>query len=327
MTAKSMNKPDGSAPPDLSIVVPTLDRAGSLSALLAALIEQDAGGVAFEVVVVDNGSIDGTRQVVACAAARDPRIRYIEESRRGASHARNAGIARARAPIVAFLDDDVIPAHDWIRVLSAELAANPDVDCVGGRVEPQWPPHVPPWLTRRHYAPLALQLDRPLEFDADHASACLITANFACRRPVFDDVGLFATSFSRDEDREFNLRLWRAGKRGRYVDRLRVVAPVVPERLTKRYHRRWHETTGRNHARMQFRDVVDHSGRLVPAMRRRRLLGTPAFVYRECLAEGLRWIAAVARGTRGDAFFYECRVRYFTSYIAERARVLLRPSA
>jgi len=314
--------------PEISIVIPTLNRVGPLIALLTALQGQDAHDIPFEILIVDNGSTDWTSQAVTRAAAHDARIRYMHEPRQGASHARNAGVACARAPIVAFLDDDVAPAHDWLSVLKHTFDDHPELDCVGGRVEPRWPRRVPRWLTAKHYAPLAIQIDRPADFDAAHAASCLITANFACRRRVFDEVGGFSAAFQRDEDREFNLRLWRAGKRGRYVDALRAVAPIVPERLTKRYHRQWYDVTGRNHARLRFREVIDRDGRLVePMAGRRRLLGTPAFVYREFLGELVRWLVSVVRGARAEAFFYECRVRYFLGYIRERARHLQRTSA
>lgn len=309
--------------PAISVVVPTCNRAAALATLVEALVGQDASGIAFELLIVDNGSTDGTADVAARAAASDPRVRFIREPNRGASHARNAGIVRARAPIVAFVDDDVVPARDWIRAIHRTFEAHPEVDCVGGRVEPRWAAPPPDWLDAHHCAPLALQVDRPPRFDADHASACLITANFACRRRVFDEVGGFSTAFQRDEDREFNLRLWRAGKRGLYADDVRVVAPVEPQRLTKRYHRRWHETTGANHARLRYREVIDRDGRLVPPPAGRRVLGTPAFVYRECLEELGQWIGHLVRGRTSEAFQCECRVRYFLSYIAARARLLL----
>ncbi len=312
---------------DVTVVVPTFNRVATLVPLLEALMAQEADGLAFEVVVVDNGSRDATREAVLQASARDLRIRYVAEPRTGASFARNTGIACARGAIVGFLDDDVLPARDWISELKRAFDAHPEVDCVGGRVEPRWTGRVPQWLTPAHCSPLAVQIDRPPDFDADHAAACLIAANFACRRRVFDEVGGFSTAFQRDEDRELNLRLWRAGKRGRYVDAVRAVAPVEPERLTKRYHRRWYETTGRNHARMQFREIIDRDGRLVPAMTGRRLFGAPAFLYRECLREIWRWAVASVRGARADAFLAECRVRYCISYIRERAQVLLRASA
>lgn len=306
----------------ITVVVPTFNRAASLAHLLDALHGQ-AGDVSLEIIVVDNASADATPAV----AARYPDVRYVHEPRRGASWARNAGIERAGGSIVAFVDDDVVPARDWARALKRAFDEHPDVDCVGGRVEPSWPRRVPRWMTPDHLAPLALQTGRPAQFDANHASACLVTANLAVRRAVFADVGGFATEFLRDEDREFNLRLWRAGKRGLYADDVRVVAPVDPNRLTKRYHRRWYETTGTNHARLRFREIIDREGRLVPPMAGRAFYGVPAFVYKECAVEIARWLRQLVRGRRADAFYHECRVRYFLRYILTRAQLLLRSAA
>jgi len=314
-------------PPDVSVVVPTFNRAGRLMRLIDALARQDAPGIAFEVLVVDNASSDATAILVGAAAKRDPRIVYIHEPRQGASHARNAGIARATGDIVAFVDDDVVPARDWVRALKNVFDAHPEVDCVGGRVEGAWPTYVPRWVTRRNTAPLALQTTRVREFDAAHASGCLITANFACRRSVFADVGGFSPAFARDEDREFNLRMWRAGKRGLYTDEARVTAEIDPERLTKPYYRRWFETTGTNHARLQYREIIDRDGRLVPPMAGRRIMGAPAFVYRECLGECGRWLWSALRARRADAFYYECRVRYLLRYIRTRAQLLQQSAA
>ena len=238
-------------------------------------------------IVVDNGSSDGTAQVARRHADDDPRVSCIVESRRGAPCARNSGVAAARAPILAFIDDDVRPRADWIASIVAAFAQHPEVDCIGGRVEPRWPCPPPPWLTRAHWPPLALQVDcaRSRYIDRGHTSACLITANFACRAEVFREVGGFAPEFLRDEDREFNLRLWRAGKRGLYVDSVVAFAEVQPERLEKRYHRQWYRVTGSSHARLWYPDVIDRAGRLddAAAARGRRWLGVPCFLYREFL--------------------------------------------
>ena len=69
--------------------------------------------------------------------------------------------------------------------------------------------------------------------DAQHASACLVTANCACRAKDLHDVGLFSPDFIRDEDRELNMRLWAAGKRGKYEHPVATFAEVQPERLEK----------------------------------------------------------------------------------------------
>ncbi|HKO02718.1 MAG TPA: glycosyltransferase [Thermoanaerobaculia bacterium] len=308
---------------DVSVVIPTCNRAASLDALLHDLGDQ-RGDAAFEVLVVDNRSVDDTPHVVQRRIARDPRIRYLFEHRPGASCARNAGIAAAKAPILAFIDDDVRPRQDWVISIVNAFREHPEVDCIGGRVEPRWSYPPPRWLTRAHWAPLALQVDRGQSryIDRDHASACLITANFACRAEVFRELGGFASDYRRDEDREFNLRMWRAGKRGLYVDSVVASADVQPERLAKRYHRAWYHVTGASHARLRYRDAIDRDGRLDDGVlaRARQFRGVPGFLYREFAGHAARWARHLLTGAWNAAFLDECRLRYLASYVATRWR-------
>ncbi|HZR23260.1 MAG TPA: glycosyltransferase [Vicinamibacterales bacterium] len=305
------------------MIVPTFNRAASLDALVRAL-RQQTGGTPFEIIVVDNRSSDRTRDVVAFHAGEDRRIRYVFEPRAGASCARNAGIAVARGAILAFIDDDIRPREDWVASIARAFAEHPEVDCIGGRVEPRWPSMPPAWLTPQHWPPLALQTrrgDSPY-LDRDHASACLITANFACRAEVIRDVGGFAPEYLRDEDREFNLRMWRAGKRGMYADTVVAFAEIQPERLDKRYHRQWYHVTGASHARLRYRDTIDRDGRLVPDLTARGLswLGVPGFLYREFLAHLWSWTRRSISGQWDAAFGDECRIRYLASYFFTRWR-------
>jgi len=308
---------------DITIIVPTYNRSASLARLLTSLRMQRRGSVAHDVVVVDNASSDDTAAVVARFAASSSAVRYIRETRRGAASARNAGIRVATGRILAFVDDDLRVAPNWVSSIAAAFDKYPDVDCIGGRIEPSWPAQPPRWLSRQHWAPLALQVGRgthPL-IDRHHASACLVTANFACRAEVFAEVGLFAADFLRDEDREFNLRLWAAGKRGRYEDSIVAYADVQPERLAKRYHRAWHSVTGDSHGRLRFREVIDRDGRLLPKPPDvPSWFGSPRYLYRELLMHAGHWIHASARMHESDAFFHECRIRYLLAYMGRRYR-------
>jgi glycosyltransferase involved in cell wall biosynthesis len=111
--------------PDVTVVVPTKDRWGLLSrmALPSALAQQD---VRFEVVVVDDGSSDGTERSLRALAAEEQRLRVVRHERpRGVAAARNAGLAAARGTWVAFLDDDDV----WSpRKLRAQVDAVGDED-------------------------------------------------------------------------------------------------------------------------------------------------------------------------------------------------------
>ena len=129
-----------------------------------------------------------------------------------------------------------------------EFDANPNVDFLGGKVLPCWVSPPAPWLTREHWAPLALLDYGDQSFYVDAAKRlCLIGANFAFRRRVFDELGMFKTDFQRVkdgigslEDHEMLLRLWHANRKGLYFPHIIVTAEIESERLQKSYHRRWH---------------------------------------------------------------------------------------
>ena len=268
--------------PDVSVVVPTYNRSAQLRGLLAALLEQDAGDVTYEVIVIDNNSSDDTRAVVEHAIAGDAsaRLQYVFEGRQGVSYARNAGIIRSRAPIILFMDDDGIPGRDWVRSMKEAFDRYPQADCIGGRVRPKWVLPRPRWMTDAHAGPVALQDRAALQWvDRTNAASCLLTANLGIRRHVFTEIGGFSPDYPRNQDRELEMRMWRAGKQGLYLPAMDVIVEVPQERLTKHYHRRWHATTGKYHALLRFRDTVDASGVLhdtEPEMR--RLFGTPVFL-------------------------------------------------
>lgn len=105
--------------PEISVVVPTHDRLDVLPEVLEALDHQ-VGAPPFEVVVVDDGSSDGTaawldrRQAEREELEGVPRRRVLHQENRGPAAARNAGVERAEAPLVAFLGDDTVPSAGWL---------------------------------------------------------------------------------------------------------------------------------------------------------------------------------------------------------------------
>ena len=103
--------------PDISVVLCTWNRAPLLRAALAALRDQRTN-VAFELIVVDNASTDGTPELLRQLADQTPHLRVIHEGRQGLSFARNSGIAAARAPLIAFTDDDVRVGTGWIEAIA-----------------------------------------------------------------------------------------------------------------------------------------------------------------------------------------------------------------
>src|SRR5689334_20013129 len=107
---------------DISAIVCTYNRCGLLHESLSRITSQQSDGLRYEVIVVDNNSTDDTRQVIeAFAGSPNCVLRYVYEPQQGVSYARNAGIATARAPLLAFFDDDVLVSSDWLTKIKQTL--------------------------------------------------------------------------------------------------------------------------------------------------------------------------------------------------------------
>jgi len=118
---------DPGAVPAVSVVVATRRRPELLRRCLAALLTQQTRH-AYEVVLVN----DDTEPLHDLPD--DPRVRVVEGDVRGVAAARNRGIRVARAPVVAFTDDDVIPGAGWIEAIVAAAVAHPDAAGFDGPV-------------------------------------------------------------------------------------------------------------------------------------------------------------------------------------------------
>lgn len=123
--------------PDVSVVFATHNRADRLRALLAALREQSLGLDRYEVVVVNDGSVDDTRDVLAAEEASGSlRLRVLHHERpRGPAAARNAGWRAATGDLIAFTDDDCRATSAWLQAGVVAFDGHHD-RVVQGRTEP-----------------------------------------------------------------------------------------------------------------------------------------------------------------------------------------------
>jgi len=208
--------------PAVSVVVPARNATATIPALFAALDAQTFGEP-WEVVVVDDSSTDATPDIAERWGARVVRL----SSQSGPARARNAGLAAARAPVVAFTDADCEPSPEWLTELAAVLR---DADLATGPVLPT--PGVP-------RGPFDRTLYRTSE------SPLYETANLAVRSEMADRVGGFEPFAPREdrmhtglkpsveeghfgEDVVFAWRARRLGARIAFADRALVHHAVFP---------------------------------------------------------------------------------------------------
>ena len=237
-----------SAPPEISVLVCTRNRAKALARCLAAISFQRSS-FAFETLVVDNGSADDTRACVDAARRTDPSIRYLFEAEPGLSLARNRGAGAAAAPILISLDDDAEPAQNWLEAFHA-AARESDAAAIGGPILARFETQAPVWLAGQLRV-LSAQ-DYGAERRTIDSPPYLFGGNLAIRRADLERIGGFDESFGRKgrallqgEDIDLCERFLAAGRSLLYEPGAIVYHWISPERFEPSYLRKRAFDTGR----------------------------------------------------------------------------------
>lgn len=236
----------------ISIVICTYNRAESLNQTLDALqslvVPEDE---TVELLVVDNNSKDGTKQVVDSWIPKSRlALQYFYEGRQGASHARNAGIKAARGSLVCFFDDDVIVDSQWL-VSMVRLFKETDAEMAGCRILRKWECEAPEWYSEEVSGPVIMQDFGPDRLKMGQNGMYLISAGLAFRKEVFDRIGLFRGDLGRKgnsliggEDKELFDRVAASGGIIYYEPAAIIHHRVEESRLTRDYMRRWFYAIG-----------------------------------------------------------------------------------
>lgn len=187
-------------PPAVSVVIPTRNRADYLRIALASLARQQLDAP-HELIVVDDGSTDSTSAVVESSGTQC--IRHSHP--RGLNAARNTGIRGSRAPLIAFLDDDVDAPAGWLRALVAGAEEHPEADAFGGPIRARFEGRTPSSCGREK-PPITT-----LDLGAQDVEAEMVWgANLAIRHRAFERLGLFDEAVSGHGDEEDWLLAMRA---------------------------------------------------------------------------------------------------------------------
>ena len=202
-----MNAPEAaSSPPLVSVIMAAYNSEQYVGAALESVLAQD--WEPFEVVVVDDGSVDRTGEIVSAF----PEVRYVRQDNAGPAAARNAAFEHSRGEFVANFDSDDLLPPSRLRVQATYLIEHPEVGCVLGRQE--WL-NAQPWMARD-----AIYGD----IDGVPLSSAMV------RRGVLQELGGYDSAFEPSEDTDLLIRMRAAG----------VEQVVLPEIVL---YRRFHDSS------------------------------------------------------------------------------------
>ena len=299
----------------ISVIIATHNRCALLARTIEAIRAQTWPPHRLEIIVVDNGSSDGTRALLereACVS-REPALIVLDETRPGKSYAVNTGVPVARGSLLVFTDDDVVPQPHWLSALWKAVEET-EADFAVGRIRPLWEARPPDWLSDRLYGVIAVPdngTERLVIEKGRNEQVMPIGANMALRPAVIARIGGWRTDLGKlrqtlrtGEDHEFYLRMLNAGMRGVYEPEALVGHIVPADRLDRAYFRRWLHNNGR---------IVAGLEREYPTTRR-YVLGVPAYLWREAAAHAIRSVVP-PRGSARDRFWRLGRLLWFAGYL------------
>jgi glycosyltransferase involved in cell wall biosynthesis len=290
--------------PQLSVMIATRNRAGSLERTLEHLRFQEMPQDHWELIVVDNGSIDRTALVLSEAAVNLPLV-ALGEPKPGKNRALNRALEVARGELLVFTDDDVIPQPNWLRELYAASRRWPESSILGGKILPIFPFETPSWLCTHPWAEgwAFSQFAPPLPEGLLPANLTPYGPNFAVRAQVMrgirycEEIGPQGQNYAMGSETELIKRLMAMGERCVYVPTAVVNHVIDKVQVNLRWLQGRAFRAGRGKVRCSPSDSAA------------RLFGVPRHLWRSLLSSGVRYSLSLFSDERRR---FEAGIRFNT---------------
>jgi len=214
----------------ISVIIPARNEEKTIGQCLESLTRINFPAEDFEVIVVDNGSTDGTEEIANSFSGRLP-LTVLKKKDGNISAVRNWGARAARGRVLAFTDADCVVPSDWLS-RAGELFTSPRVGIIGahGLI-----PENSSWVAKNWYRDVATAKRGEVSY--------VPTLDLLVKRSVLFDVGGFDEALETNEDYEFCQRVRAAGFAVVGIPEMGVVHLGTPQSLTAFYKKqRWHGT-------------------------------------------------------------------------------------
>ncbi len=187
-------------PPRVDVIIPTFNSAASICEAVDSALAQTFQAIA--VLVVDDGSTDDTRELVASRFGRQSNVSLLHQANAGPAAARNLGIRQSRSDLVAFLDSDDLWAPDKLEKQVGQLDGHPEagLSFCDVTIEGDGDPRVTRFMRKRYRGDTSVRGIIEADFPG-------CTPSVVVRRTVLDELGGFDESFPNNEDWDLWIRI------------------------------------------------------------------------------------------------------------------------
>ncbi len=304
----------------ITILLATHNGADTLPAVLNAYCKLESPYDGWELIIVDNGSTDSTKEIVHAFQSCLP-LTYVFEPRLGKAVAQNTGLSRINGDLVVMTDDDALPRPDWLVQMRLAADSEPTYSIFGGAIVPLW--EIPPedWIL--NWSSYIFGVTHGDTAEGPTIVSRVYGANMAVRSAVLKDGHLFDTSlgpvgsrYQVGEDTDFLQRLSEAGCKVWHSKCAVVEHIILKGQMTRAWALGRAVPKGRADYRRQLK-ADPNSPRPVC------WLGVPRYMIREILTQAARWVGAMFTQS-ADASFREHWQLYFLVGHAIEGRVLHR---
>jgi L-malate glycosyltransferase len=304
----------------LTVLFATKNRAQLLSRVLESFCCLEAPESGWKLIVVDNGSTDGTAEVLERFCGRLP-LQTLIEPNQGKNAALNAGLRLIEGDLIVFTDDDVFPHADWLLQLRKAADANPEFTMFAGAVTPRWEAPPPRWVQWVDWGPVFTITD-PNRKEGDTHPLQVYGPNMAVRSAIFasgmrfnPSVGPCGENYAMGSESELTGKLANLGYKAFFVPQAVVEHFVRKNQLETGWVMKRAFRYGRGLFRLRRMEVLDEQ-------RFARLLGIPRMLIRETVEASLDLCKAMFSLRREAIFRARYNLNFTRGQIAEARRIL-----
>ena len=238
---------------DISIIIPTLNRVELLETTLKSILQQKQSAAVFEVIVVDNGSTDATRELCEKYNSAFTHFIYSYDAIPGQLTGRHKGLELASGDLLSYLDDDVDLNPEWVYSIFQLSCKHPEINIFGGPSLPKFEVDPPNWLNQFWEAtPYGGEMCLPLSL-IDLQTDCLIDPlyvfglNFSIRTKTLlklkgfhpDCIPSKLQRYQGDGETGLAIKAGMSSMKALHSSRLTLHHQITAERLTPAYFRKW----------------------------------------------------------------------------------------